>query len=347
MLERATLRLLIVDDDPGIATLLRAVLTKEGFPTPRHVATGREALTAAADADVVLLDHDLPDIMGTEVLRHLTSWSHPPSVVLITAHGDETVAASALRHGADDYLVKDRDLIKHLPQVIERVRRLRALKDALAAAEHDRLQAERLAAMGEMTVTLHHEINNPLMSAMMEVDLLLAEPGDVDGHRPAVQRVKDALGRIRDIVKRVADLRAARSVEYHASVRMIGVDDAAAVTGVDHGPAVLYLRDQALRRVTSSLLRQAGYRVQEGATAQETAELAARRGVRLVLVQESSTPSSHPLDGFRPAPDRGYRTIALVAGDGAEARAAGADHLIHIPFDPATFIDDINAAIRP
>jgi len=344
--ERASLRLLIVDDDPVIARLLAAVLTTEGFSAPRIVATGREALAAAPEADVVLLDHDLPDIMGTEVLRHLTTWSHPPSVVLVTAHGDETVAASALRHGADDYLVKDSDLTKQLPHVIERVRRLRALKDALAAAERDRLQAERLAAIGEMTVTLHHEINNPLMSAMMEVDILLSESGDLHGHRAALEGVKEALGRIRDIVKRVADLRAARSADYHAKVRMVDVDQSTAIIAPDHGPAVLYVRDEVLKRVVSSLLRQAGYQVQLGRTPEEAASLAAGMGVQLVVVQESSTPDSHPLGGFQPTAERPYKTVALVAGDGSDARAAGADHLIRLPFDPATFIDDINTALQ-
>ncbi|MEE8517562.1 MAG: response regulator, partial [Dehalococcoidia bacterium] len=103
MAPRSELRILIVDDDPAIITLLTAVLTADGFPTPTAVGAGGDALAASDGVDVVLLDHNLPDMQGTEVLEHLNRQAHPPSVVLITAHGDESVAATALRHGAEDY----------------------------------------------------------------------------------------------------------------------------------------------------------------------------------------------------------------------------------------------------
>ena len=108
---------------------------------------------------------------------------HPPAVVMITAHGNESLAATALRRGADDYLAKDASLAEMLPQVLERVRRARELRKALAASERDLLRAERLAAIGEMTVTLHHEINNPLMSAFADVELLLADPAMPESKR--------------------------------------------------------------------------------------------------------------------------------------------------------------------
>ena len=68
-----------------------------------------------------------------------------------------------------------------LPQILERVRRNRELRKALVAAERDLVRAERLAAIGEMTVTLHHGINNPLMSASADVELLLGGPGHDPG----------------------------------------------------------------------------------------------------------------------------------------------------------------------
>jgi hypothetical protein len=46
---------------------------------------------------------------------------------------------------------------------------------------------------------------------------------------------------------------------------------------------------------------------------------------------------AHPLGGFRPPPRRDYSVVALVHGDGAAARAAGADRVIELPFDPGLF----------
>jgi CheY-like chemotaxis protein len=148
-----------------------------------HAADGREALERLDGVAVVLLDRQLPDATGMEVLDAIRARPHPPAVVMITAHGSEALAAAALRQGADDYLVKDVSLGRMLPQVLERVRRSRELRKALAAAQRDLLRAERLAAVGEMTVTLHHEINNPLMSAFADVELLLADPALAEDRR--------------------------------------------------------------------------------------------------------------------------------------------------------------------
>ena len=141
-----------------------------------HVTTGREALESLDGIDIVLLDHQLPDANGLDILEVIRARPNPPAVVLITAHGNESLAAGALRLGADDYLAKDQSLLEMLPEILERVRRSRELRKALVAAERDLVRAERLAAIGEMTVALHHGINNPLMSASTDVELLLADP---------------------------------------------------------------------------------------------------------------------------------------------------------------------------
>ncbi len=64
MAPRSELRILIVDDDPTIVRLLTAVLTADGFPAPTSVGTGDDALSASDGVDVVLLDHNLPDMQG-------------------------------------------------------------------------------------------------------------------------------------------------------------------------------------------------------------------------------------------------------------------------------------------
>ena len=104
-----------------------------GFgPLDARRRPGREALEALDDIDIVLLDHQLPDAEGLDVLDAIRARPNPPGVVLITAHGNESLAAAALRRGADDYLAKDPSLTALLPQILERVRRNRELRKALA-----------------------------------------------------------------------------------------------------------------------------------------------------------------------------------------------------------------------
>jgi DNA-binding response OmpR family regulator len=342
-------RILLVDDDPDMVGLIQHVLAANALGPATQVSTGREALLALEEIDIVLLDHQLPDTSGLEVLAAIKARPSPPAVILVTAHGSEAFAASALRLGADDYLAKDAALAELLPQILERSRRNRELRKALAAAEQDLVRAERLAAIGEMTVTLHHEINNPLMAAFADVDLLLADlDGSVEQRRQGLESIRHALRRIRDILQQIGELREVRSKEYLGGMRMLDLSRREAAPAVQRGEAVLHLADEDLARITSLLLRGAGFQVRRAASLAELSDSASRFGVSLVVLAGSGgTPGAHPLGGFTPAKGREYLLIALVIGSGEAALRAGADHVVHLPFDPGTFTAEILRRLAP
>lgn len=343
MAERAALRVLIVDDDEAIGALLRQVLASHGFGSPTVVTTGADAL-AADPVDVVLLDHQLPDTTGLEILAALRARPGHPSIILVTGHGGETLAASALRLGADDYLVKDAALVKLLPEVLERVRRMRALRDALAAAEQDLVRAERLAAIGELTVTLHHEINNPLMAASAEVELLLEAKDLPPAHRESVGSIKNTLDRIRDVLQKARDLRETKTTAYLDNVGMIDLGATGGERKTTRGDAVLRIADPDVDRVVALLLKHAGFTIQHAEDAAELARHAARLGVSLVVA--GGAVGEPPMGGFTPPKDRLCTVVALAAGDGSAERAAGADHVVALPFDPGSFTDEVLRALE-
>jgi hypothetical protein len=73
-----------------------------------------------------------------------------------------------------------------------------------------------------------------------------------------------------------------------------------------------------------------------------------RIGVTVVLIAGGAdTPGAHPLGGFVPQRDRPYLMVALVAAGGTAATAAGADHVVHLPFDPGTFTAEILRRLPP
>jgi DNA-binding response OmpR family regulator len=116
-----TMRLLVVEDDDGIAEPLVAGLRREGFEVER-AATGGEAL-AAPEPDLVLLDLRLPDIDGYAVAREMRSRSRVP-IIMVTAKGEEVDRVIGLELGADDYVVKPfglRELIARIHAVMRRV----------------------------------------------------------------------------------------------------------------------------------------------------------------------------------------------------------------------------------
>ncbi|HEX6435170.1 MAG TPA: response regulator [Gemmatimonadales bacterium] len=346
MAEATAPQILLVDDDPDIARLVQQVLKANGLGPAAQVSTGLDALAALHGIDIVLLDHQLPDTSGLDMLGAIRAKPSPPAVILITAHGNESLAAAALRLGADDYLAKDAALADLLPQIVERVRRNRELRKALVAAEQDLVRAERLSAIGEMTVTLHHEINNPLMAAFADVELLLADPhADTEHRRHGLENIREALHRIRDIVQRIGGLREARSKDYLRGVRMLDLErEAQGPPALDRGTALLLLGDEDLARIVALLLRDAGFQARRVGTVAELDSAADGIGIALVVIAGGiSTPGAHPLAGFTPAADRQYRVVALVGGDGTAALGAGADQVVQLPFDPRTFIQEVTA----
>ncbi|HVV35419.1 MAG TPA: response regulator transcription factor [Acidimicrobiales bacterium] len=115
------MRLLIVEDDPSIANPLAEGLVRYGYQVD-HVTTGREAVDAAAQHDLVLLDLGLPDIDGKEVCRDIRKASSVP-IIVVTARGDEIDRVVLLELGADDYIVKPfgfRELVARITAVTRR-----------------------------------------------------------------------------------------------------------------------------------------------------------------------------------------------------------------------------------
>src|ERR1700758_800228 len=97
---------LVVDDEIQIRRFLRTGFELDGF-TVQEAETGAEALRAATlkPSDLVILDLDLPDMDGADVLERLRSWSTVPLIVL-SVRANEAETVRLLELGADDYVVK-------------------------------------------------------------------------------------------------------------------------------------------------------------------------------------------------------------------------------------------------
>lgn len=109
MVSQRPKKILIVEDEPDIAQLVRHYLEKEGFH-PTIAKTGVEALNLAASEhpDLVILDLMLPQMDGLEVckaLRHKPETALLP-IIMLTAKREESDTVVGLELGADDYVTK-------------------------------------------------------------------------------------------------------------------------------------------------------------------------------------------------------------------------------------------------
>ena len=102
----STGRILVIEDDDALRQAITAALASEY--QVRCVPTGSEAIAALCESayDLVLLDHRLPDLLGTDLLKLIKRFFPSTSIVFMTGHGSEDVAAEALRGGALDYFRK-------------------------------------------------------------------------------------------------------------------------------------------------------------------------------------------------------------------------------------------------
>lgn len=117
--------ILVIGDEVQIRRLLRFTLEDAGYLV-READTGHQGLVAAAHQppDVVLLDLDLPDLHGTEVLKRLREWSAIP-VLALSVLGGEANKIAALDSGADDYLTKPfagGELLARLRALLRRIK---------------------------------------------------------------------------------------------------------------------------------------------------------------------------------------------------------------------------------
>lgn len=219
-------RILVVDDEPELRSMLGRYLRNEGFEVAEAV-TGAEALQRVRDGspDLVILDVGLPDMDGFEVLRRLRT-SSDVAVIMLTAHTEEIDRVVGLSVGADDYVTKPfspRELVARIQAVLRRSR---------AGARNN----EELLVFGGLTIDLAaHEVrqnDEPVELSALEFALLAAlatSPNRVFTRAQLLERVWgwDYFGVERVVDVHIANLRKALGDQaadprYLATVRGVG-----------------------------------------------------------------------------------------------------------------------------
>jgi two-component system KDP operon response regulator KdpE len=97
---------LVIDDEPKIRRFLRAGFELQGFSVHEAEDAGEGLKSATFNApDLIVLDLDLPDLHGGEILERLRSWSNVP-IIILSVESSEEQKVRLLKMGADDYVVK-------------------------------------------------------------------------------------------------------------------------------------------------------------------------------------------------------------------------------------------------
>jgi signal transduction histidine kinase len=169
-------RTLLIDDEPDFLGLLAARLEAREFPVATAL-DGQSGLAAAGvhGPQVVVLDVNLPDLSGLDVLRQMRERWPLTQVVMLTGQADVSTAVEGMKLGAFDYLIKPVD-IEPLVKVL-----MRAGERRIDQEESLRMiETVKLAALGRLASGVAHEINNPVNIMMQKAGWageLLEGPG--------------------------------------------------------------------------------------------------------------------------------------------------------------------------
>lgn len=139
-------KILIVEDDAGIAAFLKTAIHAAGYDV-LLADTGAGALSIISShcPDCILLDLGLPDMDGSTIIKSVRQWTQTP-IVVISARNAELDKAAALDQGADDYMVKPFGTV----ELLARIRS--ALRHTRTTAECDQVGLTGTYSVGDMVI---------------------------------------------------------------------------------------------------------------------------------------------------------------------------------------------------
>ncbi len=185
-------KVLIVEDEPGIADTLQYALRTEGFE-PLWCATGEEALARIASEPpaLVILDVGLPDASGFEIFKRIRATSEVP-VVFLTARSDEIDRVVGLELGADDYVAKPfspRELVARVRGVLRRTGKGGATAAASASAATVAPARPIVVDEGRMQIRYHGRLLELSRYEYGLLKTLASRPGHVFSRETLLERV--------------------------------------------------------------------------------------------------------------------------------------------------------------
>ncbi len=199
-----TLKILLIDDNPADAELLRRLLNKipefqVEFSHCLDAESGQQAL-AEEKTDCLLLDYHLGKHDGLAVLASIRALGHDVPIIVLTGAGNEAVAVEAMKRGAQDYMVKD----VAVREVMTPKALYRAITNAVEQVRLTRLVAEKQRELEAFVSVASHDLKTPLCSVRNNVEVILDfyrdKPLDAEGNEflGAAVRMVDRMTKMLD-----------------------------------------------------------------------------------------------------------------------------------------------------
>lgn len=208
-----TVHILVVEDNPGDARLLRELLYEaESFDfRMTHVDRLAEAcqLIQSDRVDVILLDLSLPDTQGMETVHRMLSAAAEIPIIVLTGWDDDATALQAVQAGAQDFLVKgqvDGGVLTRAIRYARERKRLELERARLLESEREARATAEAAVRGrdEILRVVAHDLGNSLGAVLVTTTVLLRTLPEGEG---APAQARQAVQNIRSLVEQMRRLR--------------------------------------------------------------------------------------------------------------------------------------------
>jgi len=212
--------ILIIEDTQDLVDLLVRRFEESYLITYALMGTDGMIKARALRPDMILLDVNLPDMSGFDVLKKLKA--DPDTVeipvLLMTAMSDTESIVTGFDMGAEDYLVKPFNFVELSARVKAHLT-IRRLQKSL-------MDMERLKTLQQLSISFSHEINNPLTAISLFAHVLKNKvPKECDECHQSIDGIISEVGRISEKVKKMSEATKAATVDYSPGVKMIDVEN--------------------------------------------------------------------------------------------------------------------------
>ena len=257
MPEQETIKILAVDDRPENLLAIEGVLERPEL-TIITATSGNEALGLVLEHNfaLILLDVQMPGMDGFEVaelMRGSEKTRHIPIIFVTAISKEETHVFTGYEKGAVDYLFKPLDplilrskvnvfvelfqqrkkLQESNAQLIRTVAELQSVNRHIREKQQMAIEEERLKVLLQMAGTTAHELNQPLMILMGNIQLMEMDGGIPPHLNERIGRIAAAADRIAEIVKKIQTLRHDQPRTYAGGKTILNLDHPVAILSIE------------------------------------------------------------------------------------------------------------------
>jgi DNA-binding response OmpR family regulator len=220
------IKVLLVEDNEEFAKLVSLYLQKHdeakfAVTWKPEGESGMEVIKDDGSFDVILMDYFLPGQTGFEITKRLNEKGVQIPIIFLTANREFDLVLEVMKLGVEDYLVKEEILSPVLPKTILNVLERRALKKRLEEIE---ISQRRLQAVQEMVISVTAELGVPVQELRAKVESLQKDRSATQ-IKKQLATIGKSLDRIEQKLRRLRELKEAKSVPYVKGVRMIDLSE--------------------------------------------------------------------------------------------------------------------------